>query len=109
MIRRPTTQRPVAGVEDNRAVSEHEEILRQLHAAAVSAEPYTGFQAVAQQALDDDHSSDAVYSLLERVRRTDLPEDVTEQIEDVMDLVWGWCAPGMQMRKRAHRPGTSTE
>ena len=96
-------------MEDHHAVSEHEEIMRQLHAAAASAEPFSGFQAVAQQALDDDLSSDTVFSLLMRLHRTDLPENVTEQLEDVMDLVWGWCAPGRQMRKRTHRPGTRTE
>jgi hypothetical protein len=74
--------------------------MRQLHAAAASPEPFRAVQAVAQRALDDDLSSDTVYALLTRLHRTDLPETVVEQVEDVMDLVWGWCAPGARMRKQ---------
>jgi len=85
-------------------VTDHEEVLRQLHAAAASPEPRANAHAVAQQALNDDLSSDTVYALLLQVHRSDLPEAVIEQLEDVMDLVWGWCSPSARMRKQSPGP-----
>ena len=82
-------------------MTEHEEVLRQLHAAAASPEPRANARAVAQQALNDDLSSDTVYGLLLQVHQSDLPEAVVEQLEDVMDLVWGWCSPSTRLRKQS--------
>jgi hypothetical protein len=82
-------------------VTEHEDVLRVFHLAAASPEPFRNVRAAAQQALDDDLSSDTVYALLVQLHRSDLSEVVLEQVADVMDLVCGWCAPNARMRKQS--------